>query len=76
MDATSIGTLLTGAGTFLTAALGFHNGRKANSIKQDVAGVQQTVNGAATAERARTDQLAGALADADVKIPDRPHDGA
>jgi hypothetical protein len=71
-DLTGIGTLLIGVAT-LAGVIDAR--RRAKRLEKGQEAIHRTVNGNATAERARSSQLVGALAKAGVEIPDLPPQG-
>ena len=72
MNADGIAALCTGAGTLLTAIGTLRNHQVAKNVQGTVEDVQTKVNGVATAQVARVEQLADTLTAAGLDVPSRP----
>lgn len=64
-----VGTLLVGVATMFTA---WDNRQRAKRLEKGQTEIHKAVNGNATAERARSSQLVGALSKAGIEVPDPP----
>lgn len=72
-DLTGVGTLLVGVATLIGTVA---NRSRAKRIEEGTKEIHKTVNGAASAQLARVEQLADTITDAGLPVPPRPADEA
>jgi hypothetical protein len=72
MSVNDVVQLITAVGVLITALTGLHNGRKIGAVTDHVETVHKAVNSTAQEQNARVEQLAGALNDANLQVPERP----